>query len=293
MLSQRQRIIVVEMTLASRTAWYIADRFDISISIIQWIRQRYMETGRWQVCYAPWTSNFQTNFHRSLHDQTIYSHVAVQKLDISFENRLWRWCWAPEPLTGPYQTIGPAYLSPMNQCSALHIVTGGWWYGEQSGRNIYPNDYAWSIEIESSLATMVLAIPSFSMKRECRQFCQKIVRRPSWFSRKHFGRQKSSCFNMIMLQSRRGVKLSHDWSSRIYPKFNGHPSPWNLNNITSLGFYQQGVVPVTRNDLIRVLYNSWLNITVLYLQNLYKSLPRRIRAVIMGRGYPKKYWLTK
>ena len=49
----------------------------------------------------------------------------------------------------------------------------------------------------------------------------------------------------------------------------------------------------TRNDLIRALHNSWLNITVPYLHNLYNSLPRRIRVVNRGRDYPTKDWLTK
>ena len=35
------------------------------------------------------------------------------------------------------------------------------------------------------------------------------------------------------------------------------------------------VMHVTRNDLIRALYNSWLNITVPYLYNLYNSLPEK------------------
>ena len=46
---------------------------------------------------------------------------------------------------------------------------------------------------------------------------------------------------------------------------------------------------VTRNNLIRGLHNSCLNITVPCLRNLYNSLPRRVRAVIKGRGYPTKY----
>ena len=50
---------------------------------------------------------------------------------------------------------------------------------------------------------------------------------------------------------------------------------------------------VTWNDLIRALHNPWLSITVPYLHNLYNPLPRRVRAVTRGRGYPTKYWLTK
>ena len=53
------------------------------------------------------------------------------------------------------------------------------------------------------------------------------------------------------------------------------------------------VMPVTWNDLIRALHKPWLSITVPYLHNLYNPLPRRVRAVTRGRGYPTKYWLTK
>ena len=53
------------------------------------------------------------------------------------------------------------------------------------------------------------------------------------------------------------------------------------------------VMPVTRNDLIRALHNSWLNITVPCLHNLYNSHSRKVRAVIRGRGYPTRYWSTK
>ena len=48
MLSERQRNITVELTLAGQTAQYIADRFDCSISTIRRIRNKYRETGRWQ-----------------------------------------------------------------------------------------------------------------------------------------------------------------------------------------------------------------------------------------------------
>ena len=46
MLSERQRNIVVDLTPADRTAQYIADRFDCSISIIWRIIKMYGETGR-------------------------------------------------------------------------------------------------------------------------------------------------------------------------------------------------------------------------------------------------------
>ena len=61
----------------------------------------------------------------------------------------------------------------------------------------------------------------------------------------------------------------------------------------SMGIKIVRVMHVARNDLIRALHNSWLNIRVPYLHNLYNSLPRSVRAVIRGRGYPTKYQLTK
>ena len=48
MLSERQRNTDVELTLAGRTAQYIANRFDFSISTIRRIRKGYRETGRCQ-----------------------------------------------------------------------------------------------------------------------------------------------------------------------------------------------------------------------------------------------------
>ena len=47
------------------------------------------------------------------------------------------------------------------------------------------------------------------------------------------------------------------------------------------------VMPVTRNDLIRALHNSWRNITVPHLHNLYNSLHRLVRAAIKGRVTPQ------
>ena len=116
MLSERQRNIVVELILAGRTAQYIADKFDYSISAIRQIRKRYRETVRLQRLpgsgrpmkttardkrhlgrlvnrirfhsLAPFTQEFVTHLghpvskwtvQRRLHGQTIYRRVAVQK----------------------------------------------------------------------------------------------------------------------------------------------------------------------------------------------------------------------
>ena len=88
------------------------------------------------------------------------------------------------------------------------------------------------------------------------------------------------------------VELSHGWSSRKYPPCNGHPSPRPSilkNKFEILRAEIVRVMPVTRNDLIRALHNPWMSITVPYLHNLNTPLPRRVRAVTRGRGYPTKY----
>ena len=122
--------MVVELTQAGRTARYIADRLNCSISTTGRIRKWYRETRRWQrlpgsgrtkkttarderylgrlvkhilfrsltqvaqgqVCYTHPVS--KRTGRRRLHGQTIYSRVAVRKPDISLEDWLrWRrWC---------------------------------------------------------------------------------------------------------------------------------------------------------------------------------------------------------
>ena len=104
-----------------------------------------------------------------------------------------------------------------------------------------------------------------------------------------------SCFIMTMIWPTRCVVLSHGWSSRTYPPFNGRPSPLTLiwSNKFGILWAERSLESVTRNDLIRALHISWLIITMPYLHNLCNSLPRRVRAVIRGWGYPTEYWLTK
>ena len=75
------------------------------------------------------------------------------------------------------------------------------------------------------------------------------------------------------------------WPSQS-PDLNMMEQVWNF-----MGRDLVRVMPVTRNDLIRALHNSWLNITVPYLHNLYNSLSNIVRAVIRGRRYPTKYFL--
>ena len=189
MLSEWQRNIVVALTLAGRTAQYIADRFDCSISTIRRIRNRYRETSRWQrlpgsvvvqrrlqpvmsailegLQSAPDFAHWLKSQRRLLHTLEIQfpkelpregSMVRQSTTVVLYKNRTLVSRTGsddddgvPEPLTGQYQTTGPAYFSPMNQGSTLHIVTGWLGYGEQPEINTYVNVYAWSIEIESFL----------------------------------------------------------------------------------------------------------------------------------------------
>ena len=66
--------------------------------------------------------------------------------------------------------------------------------------------------------------------------------------------------------------------------------PRDLNAIKQVRDFMG--IPVTRNDLIRALHNTWLNITVPYLRNPLQLPSWRVRAVIRGQGYPTKYWLN-
>ena len=121
MLSERQRHIIVELTLVGRTAQYIADRFDCSISTILRIRIIF-EGLRGASDFAHWPKSQRSLLHT---------------LDIHFPNELSRegsmvrqstavslyknWTLVsrtgsddndgvPEPSTGQYQTTGPAYF---------------------------------------------------------------------------------------------------------------------------------------------------------------------------------------
>lgn len=47
--------------------------------------------------------------------------------------------------------------------------------------------------------------------------------------------------------------------------------------------------PSNKNDLVACLFRCWGNISTQYLQTLYRSMPRRVRAVIRCRGYGTKY----
>ena len=187
MLSERQRNIIVELTLVGRTAQYIADRFDCWISTIRRISKRYRETGRWQSLPGRGRPKKATArdgrylgrlvkrirfYSLSRVKQEFVTHLGHPVSKLSREGSMVRQLTAvllhknrtlvsrtgsdagdgvPEPLAGQYHTTGPAHLFPMNQGSTLHIASGGLGYGEQQGRNICPNVYAWSVEIESFL----------------------------------------------------------------------------------------------------------------------------------------------
>ena len=104
----------------------------------------------------------------------------------------------PEPLTGQYQTTAPAYFSPMKQGSTLDMATGGWGHGEQPERNTRMATHGqWKSNhfcngVGGYWLPHCWQSDHSRWKRECGQLCENIVRKPSWFCRKHIWRQKSS-----------------------------------------------------------------------------------------------------
>jgi len=52
---------------------------------------------------------------------------------------------------------------------------------------------------------------------------------------------------------------------------------------------QSDVAMKTRADLIDSECRIWTSLPVGYIRNLYASIPRRLRSVIIARGYPTKY----
>ena len=161
MVCERQWNIVVELTLAGRTARYIADRLDCLISTIRRIRS---ETGRWQRLPGSGRPNkttarderylgrlvkrirfrsmaqdtqvfvthlghpvFKVTVQRRLHDQVIYRRVAAQKKR-TLVSRIGSDdddC-VLELLTGQCQKTGLAYFSPIKQCILYIVYCDGW-----------------------------------------------------------------------------------------------------------------------------------------------------------------------
>ena len=156
-----------------------------------------------------------------------------------------------------------------------------------------------SVIVWGSLATTVLAIWSFSMKTWMRtiisEHCQKKLLgsvenifgdRNHPFVFQHDNAPAHTARRTVAWLEQKDISTIQ-WLSQP-PELNMIEQFWDF-----MGREIVRVMPVTRNDVIRALYNSWLNITVPYLHNLYNSLPWRERAVVRGRCYPIKYWLKR
>ena len=166
-------------------------------------------------------------------------------------------------------------------------MTGGWGYGEQPGRTYYIPECLRMVNRNRIVSVMVWGhwLPltrcwqsdHSRWKREWGQLCQNIVRKPSWFCRKHIWRQKPSIRISTWQCSgqTRGVELSHGWSSRTYPPFNGHPSPRTLESCLSqemIWFELCIMVPYSG-------WTAWCHICTIF--------PRRVKVVIRGLVTPQ------
>ena len=140
------------------------------------------------------------------------------------------------------------------------------------------------VKVWGSLATTLLG--HYRWKRECGQFCKSIVRKPSRFCRKHTWPQKSSirastwqCSGPYGASNCRicgATGYIHHPMAISVPDLNIIEKVWDF-----MGREIVRVMPVTRNYPIRVLHNSWLNITVQYLHNLCKYLPSGYKGAVL------------
>ena len=123
-----------------------------------------------------------------------------------------------------------------------------------------------SVMVWGSLATTVLAIWTFSMKTWCGKVWQNIVRKPYWFCRQHIWRQKSTIrVSTWQWSGPHGASncrmagaghIHHSMAIQI-PDLDDIDQVWDFMDRKIVR-----VMPATRNDLIRDLLNSCLNIIV-------------------------------
>ena len=131
MLYERQ-INMAELTLAGRTAQYIANRFQSSICTIRQIRKRYRKTGRWQHL----SGSGHPKKRRRLADASNFAHwpkshwSLLHTLDIQLPSELSRegsLVRQSTALTGRYLVLLTfQHYSLMVQGSTFHIM----WQGE-------------------------------------------------------------------------------------------------------------------------------------------------------------------
>ena len=121
-----------------------------------------------------------------------------------------------------------------------------------------------------------------SVFRGCEQTCQNIVRKPSWFCRKHIWRHKSSIrVSTCQCSCPQGAS-----NSRMVG------TAGRIHHSMAIAVPDLNIIEQVWDFTGREMVPGWTSRGP-YLHNLYNSLPKRVRVVIKGRGYPTKYWLTK
>jgi len=63
----------------------------------------------------------------------------------------------------------------------------------------------------------------------------------------------------------------------------------NVWRTIKLKLQNETEVTKTRTELINAVCRIWRSLPVGYIRNLYASLPRRLRSVIIAKGFPTKY----
>ena len=139
----------------------------------------------------------------------------------------------PEPLTGQYQTTGPAYFSLMNQGPTLHIVMGVWGYGEGPGEILTRmSTHGQQKSILFCNGVWGHWLPRYWQSGHARWKREYIKTLPENLldSVENICGDRNHPFvlKVTMFRHTRCVKLLHGGSSRIYQPFNGRLSPWTL-----------------------------------------------------------------
>ena len=177
---------------------------------------------------------FKRTVQWRLHGQTIYSRITVQKPDISLENRLRRRQWCTKTVNGAVPENWFCLLFSNESRFSLAYCDGTVRVLRTAGEKYIPE----CLRMVNRNGNDSVMLRGSRSKRECGQLCQNIIRKSSWFCRKHIWRHKSSIcyiygernhpfvFHHDDDPTHTGVELSHGLSSRTNPPFNGHPSRW-------------------------------------------------------------------
>ena len=249
-------------------------------------------------CYAPWTSSFQTNCPEKAPWSGTLQSCHCTKPDISLENRLKRRRWCTRTLNWTvsdnwscllfsndsrfnlaycdervrlWRTAGEEYISEclcmVNRNRIVFVMV--WVVIGYHDENLIADNYVRTLS-ENRLDSI-----ENTLGNRNHPFVFQHVYAPAHTARRTVEWLEQQDISTIQWPSHSpDLKIiAHVW--------------------VFMGREIVRVMPATKNDLIRALHNSWLNITLPYLHNLYNSLPGRVMAVIKGRCYPTKHWLTK